>query len=74
MREGSPKDKRGRRIETAERLLRLLTDRKTKLEAEAALAGQPVSKWVFPGIEDQAVRYYIACKVLSPVFELENIP
>ena len=58
----------------AERLARLLADRKTRQEAEAALAGQPRSKWVFPGTEDQAARYSVVCKVLSHVLDLEKIP
>ncbi len=74
MRVGTPKGNRGRRIEMAERLARLLADRKTRQEAEAALAGQPRSKWVFPGTEDQAARYSVACKVLSHVLDLEKIP
>ena len=74
MRVGTPKGNRGRRIEMAERLARLLADRKTRQEAEAALAGQPRSKWVFPGTEDQAARYSVVCKVLSHVLDLEKIP
>jgi len=74
MRVGSPKGNRGRRIEMAERLARLLADRRTRQEAEAALAGQPCSPWMFPGLDGQSARYSVACKVLSHVLDLEKIP
>lgn len=82
MRTGSPKGNRGRRVEMAERLTQLLADRKSRLEAEAALNGQPLSPWVFPdkeftdkdGVPIRPVKYQTALKVLAHVLDLEKIP
>lgn len=74
MRVGTPKGNRGRRVEMAERLARLLADRRTRMEAEAALVGKPLSPWVFPGVEGQPARYTATCRVLAYVLDLEKIP
>ncbi len=73
---GSPKGNKGRRVEMAERLARLLADRKSRLEAEAALNGQSLSPWVFPDkdLTDRPVKYQAALKVLAHVLDLEKIP
>ncbi len=73
---GSPKGNKGRRVEMAERLVRLLADRKSRLEAEAALNGQSLSPWVFPDKDhmDRPVKYHAALKVLAHVLDLEKIP
>ncbi len=73
---GSPKGNKGRRVEMAERLTQLLADRKSQVEAEAALNGQPLSPWVFPDKEftDRPVKYQAVLKVLAHVLDLEKIP
>ncbi len=82
MRTGSPKGNRGRRVEMAERLAQLLADRKSRREAEAAVAGHALSPWVFPdkaltdkdGVSIRPVKYQATLKVLAHVLDLEKIP
>jgi len=61
----------------AERLVRLLADRRSRLEAQAALNGQSLSPWVFPdkgSTANRPVKYQAALKVLAHVLDLEKIP
>jgi len=79
LRIGLPKGNRGRRVEMAERLVRLLADRRSRLEAQAALNGQSLSPWVFPdkgstAKDGRPVKYQAALKVLAHVLDLEKIP
>jgi len=74
IRQGSPKGNRGRRVEMAERLARMLADRGSRMEAEAALNGQSPFPWVFPDRNGRPLRYHTAMKVLAHVLDLEKIP
>jgi len=76
---GSPKGNKARRVEMAERLARLLADRRSRLEAGAALNGQSLSPWVFPekdcaDKDGRPAKYQAAFKVLAHVLDLEKIP
>lgn len=73
-RQGLPKGNKGRRIEMAEQLARLLADRKSRMEAEAALNGRTLSPWVFSNAKDHPPCYESTRKVLIHVLDLERIP
>lgn len=74
--QGTPKGNKGRRVEMADRLVHLLADRRSRLEAESSLAGRPSSKWVFPDTNgaDRPVRYHPLHRVLTHILDLEHIP
>ncbi len=74
VRVGLPKGNRGRKVEMAERLVWLLTERKSRMEAEAALSGKPLSEWVFPGKDGQPAKYHAVSRTLAHVLDLERIP
>ena len=74
IRRGSPKGNKVRQVQMAPQLGKLLSDRKSRLEAEATVAGQAPPAWVFPGKGDNPARYHVAWRVLAHVLDLENIP